>query len=97
VRLLVDGTSEPATVGGWMILLTESGCAVSVNSVLERGDSGRIRFELDDEIVCLPFVVQWGRRGSCAWIAALTFEPSTHEKQALIGRVIQARRAALFG
>lgn len=68
VRLLVDGPSGPATavgVDGSAILFTDLGCVVSVNGVVEAGNSGRIRLDIGDQITWLSFL-KWGRRGPCA-------------------------------
>ncbi len=92
VRLLADTEKGLITLGGTVVDLSVSGCAIRVHTVLDVGREARLELEVDGKAVWLPGRIMWKRAVDKAWMVGVQFEALVPEKQAHVMKVVARRR-----
>ncbi len=91
VRLVIDTPSGLVTTAGWLIDLSQGGCAVRITRPVDADHAARIQIEVAGLSVWFPVVVRWARSGSRGWTVGCEFDRPTPEKRDVLRRLIWSR------
>ena len=92
VRLLVDTPTGLRTATGQVIDLSEGGCAIRVQRIVEAELAGRVLVEVARKAIWLPIVTRWVRRDLHGWVVGCQFDRPTPEKARAIRSLLWERR-----
>jgi PilZ domain len=91
VVLLLETRDGLATVSGYVLDVSESGCALLFQNRVEPHLVGRVRLPLGGQDVWIPIVTRWARAQAQGWMVGAEFDRPTREKQDLVRRFVSQR------
>ncbi len=91
VNLMLETGSGLATLCGYIIDISVSGCALRLYSPVHAHVAGRVQVSIGGRDVWLPIVTKWARSGTRGWTVGAEFDRPTAEKQELLRRFVRQR------
>ena len=93
VNLMLETGNGLATLGGYIIDISVSGCALRLYAPAPAHVAGRVQVSIGGRDVWLPIVTRWARSDTRGWTVGAEFDRPTPEKQELIARFVRQRLA----
>jgi hypothetical protein len=95
VRLMADTSTGLCMATGYLVDISEGGCAIFTKTRVEEHAPGRVQVEVGSTQIWLPIVTRWTRRDSRGWTIGCAFDRPTDEKQRAIRALVWERRSLI--
>jgi hypothetical protein len=90
-RLLIETPQGLATLSGYVLDISVSGCALRLQVRVDAHLAGRVQLPINGQDVWLPIVARWARQDLCGRAVGAEFDRPTREKQELVRRFVWSR------
>ena len=94
VTLMVEARGRLQRYSGYMLDLSEGGCALRVYSSVRTNARARLRIEIGNTAISVAFVTRWAKAESRGWTLGAEFDQPSLEQRAEIRRLIERARAS---